>query len=141
MVQRKVDTRTIRQRVAIPAPPTNVYAALVNAKKHAAFTAAEASGAARVGARFTAWDGYISGKHLNLGERAAHRAGVGHDAMAQGLLTVPARDPARAERQGHRADDDPFGRPRFASGKPAGWLEAVLLEAAEGVVPRSVSGP
>ena len=66
MVQRKVDTRTIRQRVAIPAPPTKVYEALVNAKKHAAFTPAEASGAARVGARFTAWDGYISGKHLIL---------------------------------------------------------------------------
>ena len=66
MAERKTDTRTIRQRVTIPAPPAKVYEALVNAKKHAAFTAAEATGVARVGARFTAWDGYISGKHLLL---------------------------------------------------------------------------
>ncbi len=66
MTGRKTDTCIIRQRVAIPAPPAKVYEALVNAKKHAAFTAAEATGEARVGARFTAWDGYISGRHLVL---------------------------------------------------------------------------
>jgi len=64
--RRKTRTRTIRQRVVVPAPPAEVYAALVNARKHAAFTAAEATGVARVGARFTAWDGYISGRHLLL---------------------------------------------------------------------------
>ena len=66
MPGRKTDICTIRQRVTIPAPPAKVYEALMNAKKHAAFTAAEATGVARVGARFTAWDGYISGKHLQL---------------------------------------------------------------------------
>ena len=66
MPGRKTDTRTIRQCVTIPAPPAKVYEALVNARKHAAFTAAEATGVARVGARFTAWDGYINGKHLQL---------------------------------------------------------------------------
>jgi len=38
----------------------------VNAKKHAAFTGGAATGTARVGAAFTAWDGYITGKHLGL---------------------------------------------------------------------------
>ena len=62
----KIRTATIRQRVAILAPPDAVYQALTNARQHAAFTDAEAMGPARVGARFTAWDGYIHGKHLML---------------------------------------------------------------------------
>lgn len=62
----KIRTATIRQRVAIPASPEAVYRALTNARQQAAFTDAEATGAARVGARFTAWDGYIDGKHLEL---------------------------------------------------------------------------
>jgi activator of HSP90 ATPase len=66
VTEHKSTTRTIRQRVSIPASPQDVYEALVNAKKHAAFTQAQATGTARVGARFTAWDGYISGKHLVL---------------------------------------------------------------------------
>lgn len=59
-------TRSIRQSRIIPAAPEAVYEALVNAKKHAAFTGASATGVARVGAKFTAWEGYISGKHLVL---------------------------------------------------------------------------
>ena len=62
----KIRTATIRQRVAISAPPDAVYRALTNAQQHAAFTDAAATGAARVGARFTAWDGYTHGKHLVL---------------------------------------------------------------------------
>jgi len=66
MPRRSTDTCTIRQRVTITAPPAMVYEALVNARNHTAFTSARATGVARVGARFTAWDGYISGKHLVL---------------------------------------------------------------------------
>jgi uncharacterized protein YndB with AHSA1/START domain len=75
MARRRTKTRTIRQRMILPAPPAKVYEALVNAKKHAAFTAAEATGVARVGARFTAWDGYISGTHVLLerGKRIVQR--------------------------------------------------------------------
>jgi len=58
---------TIVQTELIPGvKPMQVYEALVNARKHAAFTGAAATGAAKVGARFTAWDGYIFGKHLEL---------------------------------------------------------------------------
>jgi len=59
-------TGSIRQTRFIPAPPEKVYEALVNAKKHAAFTGAAATGTAKAGANFTAWDGYIAGKHLEL---------------------------------------------------------------------------
>jgi len=58
--------RTITQTVVMPAPSDRVYDALVNARIHAAFTGAPAAGAARVGATFTAWGGYITGVHRRL---------------------------------------------------------------------------
>jgi activator of HSP90 ATPase len=57
---------TIKQKVMILASPNGVYAALVDPKKHSAFTESQASGNPIVGCRFTAWDGYISGKYVEL---------------------------------------------------------------------------
>ncbi len=54
-------TRTITQTVVVPGKPADVFKAFVTPRVHAAFTGAAASGSARVGGRFTAWDGYISG--------------------------------------------------------------------------------
>ena len=60
-------TRTIRQREFFPGvKPVELYDALINAKKHSAFTGAKATGAARVGGKFTAWDGYITGTNREL---------------------------------------------------------------------------
>lgn len=59
-------TRTIKQSVMIKATPVEVYDAIVNAKKHAAFTGAVTKSSHKVGGKFTAWDGYISGKYLEL---------------------------------------------------------------------------
>ena len=58
--------RSITQTVVVSAAPADVYEAFVNARKHAAFTQSPATGAARVGSAFTAWDGYISGVHRQL---------------------------------------------------------------------------
>ncbi|MDV3277948.1 MAG: SRPBCC domain-containing protein [Nitrososphaerales archaeon] len=57
---------TIRQRVTIDAPPSEVYDTYVNARRHSEFTGSTATGTARKGAKFEAWDGYISGKFLEL---------------------------------------------------------------------------
>jgi len=57
---------TIRQKIIIPAAPTAVYEAFMDAKKHSAFTGSKATSDARVSGKFTAWDGYISGKNLEL---------------------------------------------------------------------------
>ena len=60
-------TKTIRQRVFFPGvKPVEIYDALINAKKHSAFTGAKATGVARAGGKFTAWDGYIFGKNVKL---------------------------------------------------------------------------
>jgi len=57
---------TIKQRVTVSAKPIEVYEAFVDAEKHSAFTGSKATGEGKVGRKFTAWDGYISGKFLEL---------------------------------------------------------------------------
>ncbi len=56
----------IKQTTMIEASPAKVYEAYVNPKKHAAFTGQSATGTPRVGCRFTAGDGYITGRYLKL---------------------------------------------------------------------------
>lgn len=59
-------TVTIEQKEFIAAKPEEVYDAYLDPKKHAAFTGAGATGVPKEGGKFTAWDGYISGKFLKL---------------------------------------------------------------------------
>jgi uncharacterized protein YndB with AHSA1/START domain len=58
--------KTIRQKVIVPGFPNEVYDAFMDAKKHSAFTGSKGTCDLRVGGAFTAWDGYISGKNLEL---------------------------------------------------------------------------
>ena len=62
----KKDVKTIRQTVMIPAVPKDVYEAYVDPKKQTKFTGSKATGKPVVGGKFTAWDGYIFGKYLEL---------------------------------------------------------------------------
>ncbi len=57
---------TIRQTVAFDAPPHAVFEALLDSKKHAAFTGSKASISRKVGGKVSAWDGYIEGKNLRI---------------------------------------------------------------------------
>jgi uncharacterized protein YndB with AHSA1/START domain len=57
---------TIEQTVFFEAAPEDVYDALLDPKKHSDFTGSPATTSAKTGAAFTAWDGYISGKNLEL---------------------------------------------------------------------------
>ena len=50
----------------ISAPPETIYAAWLDAAQHSAMTGAKATGTAKVGGKFTAWDGYIQGRYLHL---------------------------------------------------------------------------
>ena len=59
-------TKGIKQTVFIPATPVQVYVAYINAKKHSDFTGGKATCDPKVGGKFTAWDGYIIGKNLEL---------------------------------------------------------------------------
>jgi len=59
-------TKTIRQAVFLDARPEEVYEAFTDASKHSGFTGAKATCDPKVGGKFTAWDGYICGKNLEL---------------------------------------------------------------------------
>lgn len=50
----------------IPARPDVVYAAWLSARGHAAMTGSAATASARKGGSFTAWDGYIQGRNIEL---------------------------------------------------------------------------
>lgn len=51
---------------ADPANPKDVFEYYPTPAKHIAFTGSPATTSRRMGAKFTAWDGYISGKNLKL---------------------------------------------------------------------------
>ncbi|MBC8172958.1 MAG: SRPBCC domain-containing protein [Chitinophagales bacterium] len=59
-------TKTIRQQIEFNATPEELYNMLMDEKKHAVFTGASAKITNRTGGKFTVWDGYISGKNIEL---------------------------------------------------------------------------
>ncbi|MGA2639347.1 MAG: SRPBCC domain-containing protein [Spirochaetia bacterium] len=59
-------TDSIKVSAVIPADPKAVYDAWMSSKGHAAMTGSGAKITARVGGTYSAWDGYISGKTLEL---------------------------------------------------------------------------
>ena len=64
---KKLEVTSITQKVVIPkVSPKQVYEAYVDPKKHSEFTNSKATGKPVIGGKFTAWDGYISGRFLEL---------------------------------------------------------------------------
>jgi len=62
---------TFTLTATIPAAPRDVYEAWLDSIAHSAMTGGEANMSAEVGAEVSAWDGYITGRNLELisGER------------------------------------------------------------------------
>lgn len=61
-------TRTIRQKLVIPATPRQVYNALMDPREHSEFTGEEAEGSGEVGGEFSAYSGYITARNIELEE-------------------------------------------------------------------------
>jgi len=61
-----VKTVKITQKVIIPATSMEVYEAYIDAEKQSEFTGSAATSDPKVGGEFTAWDGYITGKYIEL---------------------------------------------------------------------------
>ena len=59
-------SESLKVSAVIPAPPPAIYKAWLSGKEHSAMTGSAAKATAKVGGAFTAWDGYISGKNLEL---------------------------------------------------------------------------
>lgn len=64
--RRREMSETLDLETVFPVIPDRVYAAWLNSEQHSRFTGAAASIDARVGGEFTAWDGYIHGRTLEL---------------------------------------------------------------------------
>ncbi|HSQ66317.1 MAG TPA: SRPBCC domain-containing protein [Polyangiaceae bacterium] len=60
------EVATIVQEELFDAAPMDIYEAIVDPSKHAAFTGSVATGEPIEGGSFTAWDGYIEGRHERL---------------------------------------------------------------------------
>lgn len=58
--------RTVTMAVELPASPARLYKMYLDPKQHAAFTGAPVKIAARIGAKFEAFDGALSGTILQL---------------------------------------------------------------------------
>lgn len=61
-----VKTKDLKQTAVFDASPMEVYEALMDSKKHSEFTGSRAVMSSKVGGKFTAYDGYIEGKNLEL---------------------------------------------------------------------------
>jgi activator of HSP90 ATPase len=61
-----VKTVTLTDKTFISAKPTEVYDAYVDSEKQSEFTGSVATSDPRIGGRFTAWEGYITGIYLEL---------------------------------------------------------------------------
>ncbi len=59
-------TKEIRHVVRFNAKPRAIYQALMNSKKHAAFTGAPAKIEPKVGGRFSAWGQHLRGINVDL---------------------------------------------------------------------------
>jgi uncharacterized protein YndB with AHSA1/START domain len=60
-------TETIKMSTILPVKPQRVYEAWLDSKEHGLFTSGGAASIEpKVGGPYTAWDGYISGKTLEL---------------------------------------------------------------------------
>ena len=58
--------KTIQQQVAFNEAPAELYELYMDAKLHTKATGAKASISKKIGSKFSAWDGYISGRTLHL---------------------------------------------------------------------------
>ena len=59
-------TKIINQAVAFKASPSEVYDAIMDSQKHSKFTGSKCVIGKKAGDAFTAYDGYIEGKNLEL---------------------------------------------------------------------------
>ena len=59
-------SKPIHQTVTFKASPHDVYEALMDSKKHAAFSGGKAVISRKAGGKISAYDGYIAGKNIEL---------------------------------------------------------------------------
>jgi activator of HSP90 ATPase len=59
-------TEKLKMSATISAKPEEIYESWLDSKKHSEMTGSEAKVQPRINGRFTAWDGYIEGKTVEM---------------------------------------------------------------------------
>ncbi|MFW9864110.1 MAG: SRPBCC domain-containing protein [Candidatus Thorarchaeota archaeon] len=59
-------TEELKMSTTISAKPMEIYESWLDSKKHSAMTGSEAKVEPKVNGKFTAWDGYIEGKTIEM---------------------------------------------------------------------------
>ncbi len=59
-------SKILRQKVTFSVPPSEVYQALMDSRKHSKFTGAKATMSQKIGGAFTAYDGSLLGENVLL---------------------------------------------------------------------------
>ena len=112
----------------LPADPASIYRAWLSSEEHSAMTGADAVVDPVVGGEFTAWDGYITGRTLELeadrhiaqswrtseftAQQADSRIDVRLDATAAGTLVTLTHSGVPADQLGYEQggwEDSYFG--------------------------------
>jgi activator of HSP90 ATPase len=57
---------SLKLSITLPVSAEKLYKAWLNSKEHSLFTGGEAKTSSKVNAKHTAWDGYITGKNMEL---------------------------------------------------------------------------
>jgi activator of HSP90 ATPase len=57
---------SLKLKIVLPVSAKKLYSAWLSSKEHTAFTGGKAKTGDKVNAKHSAWDGYISGKNLEL---------------------------------------------------------------------------
>ncbi len=57
---------SLKLKITLPIAAQKLYTAWLNSKQHTAFSGGEAIISNKLNETFTAWDGYITGKNLEL---------------------------------------------------------------------------
>jgi activator of HSP90 ATPase len=109
----------------LPATPHEVYAAWMSSEGHAAMTGAQAHVDPRVGGAFDAWDGYITGRTLELepGRRIVQswRTSEFEDAHEDSRIEVLLEPVGEGTRITVRHTNVPDGQTGYEQG---GWQES-----------------
>jgi len=138
-------TESFTLTTIIPATPLRVYQAWLDEREHGAFTGAKAETEPGIGGAFTAWDGYIRGRTLELSEGQrilqSWRTSEFPPGSEDSLLEVLLEESSGGTRLTLRHSGIPEGQ---GESYEAGWVDHYfepLKRYFAAVAPRSVSRP
>ena len=122
--------------IELPASAQRIYTAWLDNASHTRFTGSAAVIDARVGGRFTAWNGYISGETLALEPYTRILQSWRTAEFPAEAPDSPPRGAARKQRRGHPPDPVPYPHPRWTGAAVRTGLARLLFSAHAGITSR-----